>query len=109
ELKNINFVEKVKLDANTLFKGVIPPSRTRFQKDDELNDFFIFSDLRNGHTTIHSWDIIKTSDREKMICLTLLKYRRSKKYGDKDGNPLSFENFREIITDIKISELNKLL
>ncbi|MFN7657222.1 MAG: DNA (cytosine-5-)-methyltransferase, partial [Dolichospermum sp.] len=32
-----------------------------------------------------------------------------KKYGDKDGNPLSFENFREIITDIKISELNKLL
>ena len=109
ELKNINFVEKVKLDANTLFKGVIPPSRTRFQKDDELNDFFIFSDLRNGHTTIHSWDIINTSDREKMICLTLLKYRRSKKYGDKDGNPLSFENFREIITDIEINELNKLL
>jgi DNA (cytosine-5)-methyltransferase 1 len=109
ELKNINFVEKVKLDANTLFKGVIPPSRTRFQKDDELNDFFIFSDLRNGHTTIHSWDIINTSDREKMICLTLLKYRRSKKYGNKDGNPLSFEDFREIITDIEINELNKLL
>jgi DNA (cytosine-5)-methyltransferase 1 len=109
ELKNINFVEKVKLDANTLFKGVIPPSRTRFQKDDELNDFFIFSDLRNGHTTIHSWDIINTSDREKMICLTLLKDRKSKKYGDKDGNPLSFEDFREIITDIEINELNKLL
>ena len=109
ELKNINFVEKVKLDANTLFKGVIPPSRTRFQKDDELNDFFIFSDLRNGHTTIHSWDIINTSDREKMICLTLLKYRRSKKYGDKDGNPLSFDNFREIIIDIGINELNILV
>ncbi|MFM9157175.1 MAG: DNA (cytosine-5-)-methyltransferase, partial [Dolichospermum sp.] len=62
ELKNINFVEKVKLDANTLFKGVIPPSRTRFQKDDELNDFFIFSDLRNGHTTIHSWDITALTD-----------------------------------------------
>ena len=109
ELKNINFVEKVKLDANTLFKGVIPPSRTRFQKDDELNDFFIFSYLRNGHTTIHSWDIINTSDREKMICLTLLKYRRSKKYGDKDGNPLSFDNFREIIIDIGINELNILV
>ncbi|MTJ08877.1 DNA cytosine methyltransferase [Anabaena sp. UHCC 0204] len=109
ELKNINFVEKVKLDANTLFKGVIPPSRTRFQKDDELNDFFIFSDLRNGHTTIHSWDIINTSDREKMICLTLLKYRRSKKYGNKDGNPLSFDNFREIIIDIEINELNILV
>jgi DNA (cytosine-5)-methyltransferase 1 len=109
EFKNIKAVEKVKLDPHTLFQGVIPPSRTRFQKDDELNDFFIFSDLRNGHTTIHSWDIIKTSDREKMICLTLLKHRRSKKYGDKDGNPLSFENFREILPDIEIDELNMLV
>lgn len=109
EFKNIKAVEKVKLDPHTLFQGVIPPSRTRFQKDDELNDFFIFSDLRNGHTTIHSWDIIKTSDREKMICLTLLKHRRSKKYGDKDGNPLSFENFREILPDIEINELNMLV
>jgi DNA (cytosine-5)-methyltransferase 1 len=109
ELKNIKCVEKVKLDADILFKGAIPPSRTRFQKDDELNDFFIFSDLRNGHTTIHSWDIIKTSDREKIICLTLLKYRRSKKYGEKDGNPLSLENFQEIIPDIDINELNELV
>lgn len=102
-------IEKVKLDPNTLFKGVIPRSRTRFQKDDELNDFFIFSDLRNGHTTIHSWDIIQTSDREKMICLILLKNRRSKKYGEKDGNPLSWENFKEIIPDIEVNELNKLV
>jgi DNA (cytosine-5)-methyltransferase 1 len=109
ELKNIEFIEKVKLDANTLFKGVIPPSRTRFQKDDELNDFFIFSDLRNGHTTIHSWNIIKTTDREKMICLALLKNRRSKKYGNKDGNPLSFENFQRIIPNIEIRELNILV
>lgn len=109
EFKHIQVVEKVKLDADTLFNGIVPPSRTRFQKDDELNDFFIFSDLRNGHTTIHSWEIIKTTDREKMICLTLLKYRRSKKYGEKDGNPLSFENFREIITNIDISELNTLV
>jgi DNA (cytosine-5)-methyltransferase 1 len=109
ELKNIKFVEKVKLDPHTLFQGIIPPSRTRFQKDDELNDFFIFSDLRNGHTTIHSWDIVKTSDREKKICLTLLKYRRSKKYGDKDGNPLSLTNFQELIPDIDIKELNILV
>ncbi|MEA5515637.1 DNA cytosine methyltransferase [Nodularia sp. UHCC 0506] len=109
DLKNIKFVEKVKLDSHTLFKGMIPPSRTRFQKDDELNDFFIFSDLRNGHTTVHSWDIIPTSDREKMICLTLLKHRRSKKYGEKDGNPLSVSNFQEIISDIQVSELNELV
>ncbi|MBX9259463.1 DNA cytosine methyltransferase [Desmonostoc muscorum CCALA 125] len=109
ELKSLKVIEKVKLDPNTLFQGMIPPSRTRFQKDDELNDFFIFSDLRNGHTTIHSWDIQKTSDREKMICLTLLKHRRSKKYGDKDGNPLSFDNFKEIIADVEINELNELV
>lgn len=109
EFKKIKTVEKVKLDPFTLFKGGIPPSRTRFQKDDELNDFFIFSDLRNGHTTIHSWDIIDTTDREKRICLTLLKYRRSKKYGEKDGNPLSFEHFQEIIPDISLRELDKLV
>ncbi|MBD2596820.1 DNA cytosine methyltransferase [Nostoc spongiaeforme FACHB-130] len=109
EFKNIKIVEKVKLDPHTLFKGVIPPSRTRFQKDDELNDFFIFSDLRNGHTTIHSWDIIETTDREKVICLTLLKHRRSKKYGHKDGNPLSLNNFQDIIPDIQANELNKLV
>ncbi|WP_414578288.1 DNA cytosine methyltransferase [Anabaena sp. CCY 9402-a] len=109
EFKNIKILEKVKLDSHTLFKGIIPPSRTRFQKDDELNDFFIFSDLRNGHTTIHSWDIIDTTDREKMICLNLLKHRRSKKYGNKDGNPLSFHDFLEIIPDMKLTELNKLV
>lgn len=109
EFKNIKLVEKVKLDAHTLFNGMIPPSRTRFQKDDELNDFFIFSDLRNGHTTIHSWDIIDTTDREKMICLTLLKHRRSKKYGNKDGNPLSFQHFQGIIPDIEQTELDNLV
>ena len=109
ELKNIKITGKVKLNSHTLFNGFIPPSRTRFQKDDELNDFFIFSDLRNGHTTIHSWDIIDTSDREKMICLTLLKSRRSKKYGDKDGNPLSFDHFRELIPNIEVRELNMLV
>lgn len=109
DIKSAKVIEKVKLDQYTLFKGMIPPSRTRFQKDDELNDFFIFSDLRNGHTTIHSWDIIETSDREKMICLTLLKHRRSKKYGEKDGNPLSFDNFKQIISDTEINELNQLV
>jgi DNA (cytosine-5)-methyltransferase 1 len=109
DLEGIKIREKVKIDSDTLFKGYIPPSRTRFQKNDELNDFFIFSDLRNGHTTIHSWDIIETTDREKSICLVLLKNRRSKKYGLKDGNPLSFENFQAIIPNIKITEIHNLV
>ncbi|MBR5663760.1 MAG: AsmA family protein, partial [Bacteroidales bacterium] len=28
-----------------------------------FNDYFLFNDLRNGPTTIHSWDIIDTTDR----------------------------------------------
>ncbi len=106
--KKITTFEKIKLDPEILFNGAIPPSRNRFQKDDELNDFFTFSDLRNGHTTIHSWDLIKTTAREKLICLTLLKNRRSKKYGNKDGNPLSLENFQDSIPDLKLSELEHL-
>jgi DNA (cytosine-5)-methyltransferase 1 len=109
DIKNIQPVEKVKLSADTLFNGFVPPSRTRFQKEDELNDFFIFSDLRNGHTTIHSWDIIKTTERQKSICLALLKLRRSKKYGEKDGHPVAFSTFLEIIPDLKIEELNQLV
>jgi DNA (cytosine-5)-methyltransferase 1 len=90
ELKNVDVLEK--LDTSN-----------------KLKDFFIFSDIRNGHTTIHSWDIISTSNREKSICLALLKSRRSKKYGDKDGNPLSFYNFKEIVANIDVSELNELV
>jgi DNA (cytosine-5)-methyltransferase 1 len=109
ELKDYKSIEKVKLSADILFGGKIPASRNRFQKDDELNDFFTFSDLRNGHTTIHSWDLIDTTEKEKLICLTLLKNRRRKKYGDKDGNPLSFDDLQELIPNLKISELNELI
>ncbi|WP_017304024.1 DNA cytosine methyltransferase [Spirulina subsalsa] len=102
-------IEKVKLDPDILFGGVIPPSRNRFQKDDELNDFFVFSDLRNGHTTIHSWDLIKTTAREKMICLTILKNRRRKQYGEKDGNPLSYDDLSQLISGLKVEELEALV
>jgi len=96
DIKNIQPVKKVKLSADTLFNGFVPPSRTRFQKEDELNDFFIFSDLRNGHTTIHSWDIIKTTERQKSICLALLKLRRSKKYGEKKYEFINSKNMTGI-------------
>jgi DNA (cytosine-5)-methyltransferase 1 len=109
EVQIIDAVSKTKLDAKTLFQGSIPPSRTRFQKDDELNDFFIFSDLRNGHTTIHSWDIIKTTSRQKEICLQLLKNRRSKKYGEKDGNPLSYQDLKALVPNLEIEELDRLI
>ncbi|ACK67418.1 DNA-cytosine methyltransferase [Rippkaea orientalis PCC 8801] len=109
DLKNIKPIKKVKLSEDVLFKGFIPPSRTRFQKNDELNDFFVFSDLRNGHTTIHSWDIIDTTERQKLICLTHLKQRRCKIGGKKDGHPLAYQEFLPLIPDLKIEELNELV
>lgn len=82
-------ITKKKFSPNILFSGgKIPASRGRFQKIDELNDFFTFADIRDGHTTIHSWDLIDTTSREKFICQTILKNRRKKIYGSKDGNPL---------------------
>lgn len=106
-LKNCE-LNKKKFPAETLFGDRAPASRGRFKNDDELNDFFILSDVRDGHTTVHSWELIKTSDREKIICQTILKNRRKKIYGPKDGNPLSFEALEQLIPNLKEKELEKL-
>ena len=74
-----------------------------------FNDYFLFNDLRNGHSTIHSWDIIETSKRQKDICLLLLKNRRKKQYGKLDGNPLSLEHFKSLDPTIEQSELDDLI
>ena len=107
-LKNCNLSKK-KFSAETLFGNKIPASRGRFQKNDELNDFFILSDVRDGHTTVHSWELIKTSEREKIICQTILKNRRKKIYGPKDGNPLSLQVLEQLIPNLKERELEKLV
>ncbi|NEQ64033.1 MAG: DNA cytosine methyltransferase [Symploca sp. SIO2D2] len=103
-----NFTKK-KFASEILFDGKIPASRGRFQKIDELNDFFIFADIRDGHTTIHSWDLIKTNAREKLICKTILKNRRKKIYGPKDGNPLGFEILNQLVSGLRIEELENLV
>lgn len=74
-----------------------------------FNDYFLFNDLRNGSTTIHSWDIQETTDREKNICYLLLKNRRKDKYGDLDGNPLNIKHFQELDSSIKESDLEVLV
>ncbi len=74
-----------------------------------FNDYFLFNDLRNGSTTIHSWDIQETTTREKNICYLLLKNRRKDKYGELDGNPLNIKHFQELDSTIQISELDCLV
>ncbi|MEC4986040.1 MAG: DNA cytosine methyltransferase [Oscillatoria sp. PMC 1068.18] len=105
----INKFTKKKFPPDILFAGKVPAARGRFQKIDELNDFFIFADIRDGHTTIHSWELTKTNNREKLICQTILKNRRKKIYGAKDGNPLSFTVLKELIYRLEKEELESLV
>jgi DNA (cytosine-5)-methyltransferase 1 len=107
-LQRTEFTKK-KFSPAILFEGKVPGSRGRFQKIDELNDFFLFADIRDGHTTIHSWDLISTTPREKLICQTILRNRRKKIYGLKDGNPLKFEAFSRLIPGLQGAELDRLV
>ena len=100
---------KQKFLPEKIFGTKIPFSRNRFQKSDELNDFFIFCDTRDGHTTIHSWDLLKTSAFEKNICMTILRNRRRKLYGEWDGNPLSLKTLQTLIKELKSSDLKDLV
>jgi DNA (cytosine-5)-methyltransferase 1 len=102
-------IEKKKFAPEILFGKRIPASRGRFQKIDELNDFFTFADIRDGHTTIHSWDLIKTSQAEKIICKAILKNRRKKIYGLKDGNPLNIHILKDLIPNLKEEDLESLV
>lgn len=74
-----------------------------------FNDYFLFNDLRNGETTIHSWDILDTTERQKEICLVLLKNRRKKQFGLLDGNPISLSQFQSIDPSISKNELDLLI
>lgn len=73
-----------------------------------FNDYFLFNDLRNGLTTIHSWDILDTTDRQKRICLLLLRNRRKSDYGILDGNPLSLSHFQALDSSIQQDDIDDL-
>ncbi len=74
-----------------------------------LNDYFLFNDIRNGHTTIHSWDLQDTTSRQKNICLMILKNRRKKTFGSFDGNPLSLEQMQSIDSSITQADIEGLV
>lgn len=92
-----------------LFGNPIINKKFSLSSSNGLNDYFLFNDIRNGHSTIHSWDIIKTTERQKDICYVLLKNRRKKAYGVLDGNPLSLKNFKQIDATITKKELEDLV
>ena len=100
---------KSKLTPVELFGGNAPASRTIFQKDDELNDFFTMCDTRNGHSTIHSWDLVDTTEKQKEIMHTIMVNRRKKIYGAKDGNPLSLESIVSLLPSVTKEDLDRLV
>lgn len=92
-----------------LFGNSIQQRQMSISSKNGFNDYFLFNDLRNGHTTIHSWDITETTERQKEICLLLLKNRRKSQFGPLDGNPLSLKQFQYLDTSISQEELNNLV
>lgn len=106
EIKNSIEKKAVQID---LFGNIVESKTMSLSNTNGFNDYFLFNDLRNGNTTIHSWDIIDTNQRQKDICLLLLKNRRKSAYGELDGNPLSLEHFQNLDPSINQDEINKLI
>lgn len=102
-------IEKGNELPRDLFGQIVNPKSMSLSTSNGLNDYFLFNDLRNGHSTIHSWDILDTTERQKKICYLLLKNRRKSAYGNLDGNPLSLHHFQELDQTITESELEDLV
>lgn len=101
-------LESVPVQKNLFGETVIAKSMS-LSSNNGFNDYFLFNDLRNGHSTIHSWDILETTERQKEICYFLLKNRRKSIYGNLDGNPLSVQHFKQLDASIEKSELDSLV
>jgi len=65
-------------------------------KQKSFNDYFIFSDVRTGETTLHSWDFMHITELERCVCLNFISLRRSlgKQLYGRDGAPLSFKDIQ---------------
>lgn len=94
-------------DKTTSRQGIIGQSIS--VNESGLNDYFLFNDLRSGATTVHSWDLIETTEKEKKICLLLLKNRRKRIYGPLDGNPLAINHFQELDSSITQQDIDNLV
>ncbi len=106
---NSKFVKKEQVIQQSLFGNFAQKKYTSLSSNNGINDYFLFNDLRNGHSTIHSWDIIDTTERQKEICYLLLKNRRKSAYGNLDGNPLSLQHFQGLDPTIKQQDLDGLV
>lgn len=98
-----------KVDQIDLFGTEVSNRQMSLSASQGVNDYFLYNDIRNGDTTIHSWDLLPTSDRQKSICLLLLRNRRKKAYGCLDGNPLSLEHLQALDKSIAQDDIDGLI
>lgn len=103
ESKNIDILQ------TDLFGGINQSKSMSLSSKNGYNDYFLFNDLRNGHTTVHTWDILDTTIKQKEICYLLLKNRRKSLYGKLDGNPLSLKHFQLLDSSITENDLVELI
>lgn len=101
--------KKTKADQKDLFGTEVSSRQMSLSANQGVNDYFLYNDIRNGDTTIHSWDLLPTTDKQKSICLLLLRNRRKKAYGCLDGNPLSLEHFQLLDKSITLNDINGLI
>jgi len=97
------------ISQKDLFGETVQNKTMSLSSKNGYNDYFLFNDLRNGDTTIHTWDILNTTIKQKRICYLLLKNRRKSLYGKLDGNPLSLKHFQALDSTITEDELVELL
>lgn len=101
-----NYQRQIEKD---LFGAPVASRQMSLSASGGMNDYFLYNDIRNGDTTIHSWDILPTTDRQKAICLLLLRNRRKKVYGHLDGNPLSLGHLRALDNTITQEDVEGLV
>ena len=109
DIKDDFIFPKVSNQRKTILDILIDKTKNFNKNYYEGVEFFTFCDTRNGDTTIHSWDITECSESEKNICLLILNNRRKSKYGDKDGNPLSYEDLKNLDNSITKKDIESLL
>lgn len=92
-----------------LFGNLITDKKMSLSMSNGFNDYFLFNDIRNGHSTVHSWDIIDSNEKQRRILNILLKNRRKSEYGVLDGNAMSFLHLNEIDSSISQEEIDQLV
>lgn len=106
---NLNTYLCLSNDKDKKYKLPVKSRGHQLANSSNKGNFYTLSDIRDGDNCIHSWDILVTTERQKDICLLLLKNRRKKLYGKKDGNPLTLAQFKYLKKDITKKELNELV